>query len=231
MNLHTLTLWTHVGAGTTALVAFWLNAALPKGSALHTRVGRGYLITMIVVMATAASLAWHAFSQGAPVKGLFLTYLVVITATPTWLAWRAIRDRRDFSVFTGACYRALAALSIVSGLFVLAAGLRYSVPLLAGFSLVGIITGAVMLRFVARGAAQPRWWLREHYFAVAGCGVATHIAFINIGASRLVPGGWEGMMQTLGWFVPVLVAVLARVWLDRKYGFARATASRAAKRA
>jgi hypothetical protein len=228
MNFYTLTLWTHIAAGTTALLGFWLNAALPKGSALHSRVGQGYLLTMAVVTGTATLLAWHAFSNGEPVTGLFLAYLVVITVTPAWLAWRAIRDKRDFTAFTGRAYKLLAVLSIASGLVVLAAGLRYSVALLAGFSLVGVVSGAVMLRFAARRTAQPRWWLREHYFAIAGCGVATHIAFLNIGASRLLPSGWSGATQAFGWFVPVLVAVVARIWLDRKYGFARTAAPRAA---
>ena len=94
MKLYELIRWTHVAAGTLALLGFWLNAALRKGSPLHSRVGEGYLLVMAVVMATALPIAWQAFANDEPVRGVFLAYLVVITATPTWLAWRAISSRR-----------------------------------------------------------------------------------------------------------------------------------------
>lgn len=227
MKTYELIRWTHVAAGTLALLGFWLNAALRKGSPLHTRVGQGYLLVMIVVMTTALPIAWRAFATGEPVRGAFLAYLVVITATPTWLAWRAIRDRGDYATYTGITYRVFAVGSIVSGLAVLLAGLYYRVPLLAGFSLVGIVTGGLMLRRIRRGATPARWWLREHYIAIGGCGVATHIAFLNIGLSRILPPDWAGMAQAFGWFGPLAISVWARAWLDRKYRFASAvTASR-----
>jgi hypothetical protein len=219
MKLYELIRWTHVAAGTLALLGFWLNAALRKGSPLHSRVGEGYLLVMAVVMATALPIAWQAFANDEPVRGVFLAYLVVITATPTWLAWRAIRDKRDFSAYIGVPYRGFAVASLLSGLAVLASGLYYRVPLLAGFSLVGIVTGGLMLRFARRGTAQPRWWLREHYIAIGGCGVATHIAFMNIGLSRMLPEGWSGATQAFGWFGPLVISVIARAWLDRKYKF------------
>jgi hypothetical protein len=223
MKLYELIRWTHVAAGALALLGFWLNAALRKGSPLHRQVGQGYLLVMVTVMATALPIAARAFGNGEPVRGLFLAYLVVITATPTWLAWRAIRDQRDFAAYTGAVYRSFAFGSIASGLVVLGAGLYYRVPLLAGFSLVGIATGGLMLAR-ARRARPRRWWLREHYLAIAGCGVATHIAFLNIGLSRMLPEAWGGMVQALGWFGPLVISLVARAWLDRKYGFVRAPA-------
>ena len=141
----------------------------------------------------------------------------------TWVAWRAIRDQRDFAAFTGLGYRLLALGSIASGLAVLGAGLYYRVPLLAGFSLVGIAIGGRMLHFARRTVMHPRWWLREHYIAIGGCGVATHIAFLNIGLTRLLPEAWSGPAQMFGWFGPLVVSVLARVWFDRKYQFVPAT--------
>jgi hypothetical protein len=225
MKAYELIRWTHIAAGSLALVGFWLNAALRKGSPQHRSVGRVYLLAMLVVMLTALPIAWQALAGGEPLRATFLAYLVVITATPTWLAWRAIRDQRDVTAYTGAVYRLFAVGSIASGLAVLGAGLHYRVALLAGFSLVGIVTGGLMLRFAARGGAQPRWWLREHYVAIGGCGVATHIAFLNIGMSRLMPDGWSGPVQAFGWFAPLVAAVVARAWLDRKYDFVRATAA------
>lgn len=224
MKSYELIRWTHVAAGTFALLGFWLNASLRKGSPLHRRVGQGYLLVMALVMATALPIAWQAFANDEPVRGTFLAYLVVITATPTWLAWRAIRDKHAFAAYTGRLYHVFAVGSIASGLAVLGAGFYYRVALLAGFSLVGIVTGGLMLRFARSAVTRPRWWLREHYLAIGGCGVATHIAFLNIGLSRMLPESWSGTTQTLGWFGPLVISIIARAWLDRKYKFAPAAA-------
>lgn len=40
MKMYELVTWTHIAAGTLALLGFWLNAVLRKGSLLHSRVGQ-----------------------------------------------------------------------------------------------------------------------------------------------------------------------------------------------
>ena len=221
MRFYELIRWTHVAAGAAALLGFWLTAALRKGSGLHRRTGQFYLLAMVVVMATAVPIAVRAFLSGQPVRGTFLAYLVVVTLAPNWLAWRAIRDQRDIAAFSGTTYRALAALSVASGAAVLAAGLYYGVALLIGFSLVGLVSGAAMLRFAAQRPDGPRWWLAQHYGAVIGGGTAAHIAFLNLGVARLLPPGWGSKAQAVGFFAPVLIALLVRLWLDRRYGMPR----------
>ena len=53
---------------------------------------------------------------------------------------------------------------------------------------------------------------------ILGCGIATHIAFLNIGVQKLLPPQWASVTQYFGWFAPLVVAVLAKAWLDRRYG-------------
>lgn len=163
-------------------------------------------------------LALGAFERGMPVKGAFLLYLVVITGTPAWLAWRAIRDKADIKRYTSGVYRGLATLSILAGAVVLMLGLKYQVFLLSGFSAVGIVTGSVMLRFAAKRPAARNWWMFEHYAAIIATGVATHVAFINLGLSHLVPREWAQQLVQLSFFAPLAIAIAARMWLDRKYG-------------
>ena len=142
----------------------------------------------------------------------------MITATACWQAWRAIRDRRDFGRYTGRIYRVLAWVNMICGAAVLALGLRYQVLLLAVFSLVGLLGGFFMLRVARGGATDARWWMREHYGAVIGCGVATHIAFLNLGLQRLVPGDYGTLVQNAAFIGPLALAFVARAWLNRKYG-------------
>lgn len=210
----------HATVGVVALVAFWSAAALRKGSVLHRRAGQAYLLAMLAIIVTAIPMVGFQYQQGRTVTAAFLGYLVVIVATGVWGAWRAIRDKHDVERYTGAVYQALAWLCLASGIAVLALGLRVGAPLLIGFSAVGLFAGQDMLRkrrHRARLAAQPRWWLAEHYGAMLGNGVATHIAFLSIGLPRLLPGIDGTALHYLGWFAPLVVAVAAKVLLDRRW--------------
>lgn len=210
----------HGAIGIVALLAFWMAAFLRKGSPLHRRVGQGYLVAMVGIIVTALPLAGYKLQVGQPVVAAFLAYLAVITVTSMWSGWRAIRDKDDVTRYTGGIYAGLAWLCLVSGLGVLALGVKVGSPLLAGFSAVGIFVGQDMVRTRRnrnRLAAQPRWWLTEHYSAMLGNGVATHIAFLGIGLPKLLPAVEGATLQYVAWFGPLAVAFVAKTIIDRRW--------------
>jgi hypothetical protein len=217
MNYYKLFVWLHLSAGTVALLAFWLTAALRKGSRAHILVGRLFLIAMSGVVVTAVPLAGFAFSRGMTVLAVFLLYLLVITATPCWAAWRAIRDQKNFAHYSGPLYRAIAWINIVAGAIVLALGLSFNQVIFIGISSVGLITGPLMLRFARKPPQDRRWWLVEHFTGVIGAGVATHIAFLSIGAARLLPPHMVEYSQMFAWFGPLTIAFVARFWIGYRY--------------
>ena len=217
MTTYQLTVNVHVLAGAIALLSFWMAALTRKGSVRHRYGGRVYLLAMLAVVVTALPLAVAAFLQDKPVTGTFLAYLIVITATPAWTAYRAIRDKNSIARFAGPVFRFLAWGNIASGLVVLALGIHYRATLLAGMALIGLISGPFMLRFARRETHEVRWWLTQHFGGMIGAGVATHIAFFGLGLGRLLPSAISGATQQLAFFVPVLVAVAARIYLSRKY--------------
>ena len=93
-------------------------------------------------------------------------------------------------------------------------------PLLMGFSSVGLFTGALMLRRRLqreRLGAKPRWWMVEHYTAMLGNGIATHIAFLGIGLPRLLPSVDGTVLHYLSWFGPLAMAIVAKLVLDRRW--------------
>jgi hypothetical protein len=224
MTTYELVRNVHILAGVIALATFWTAASLRKGSPAHLNVGRAFMIAMTVISVTGVPLALFAFARGAPVLGTVLLYIVLITVTPTWLAWRAVRDKRDFTRFTGPTYRALAWFNIASGLVVLGFGLWYQITLLMLISPVGLVAGFFMLRFARQEPTEKRWWLVRHYGAIVGAGIATHVAFLNIGFARMLPPELGSTAQKLSWIVPFVIALLARLYLDRKYGPKRAAA-------
>lgn len=220
MTAYQILVASHGTVGVLALLTFWSAAFLRKGSPLHRRVGQGYLLAMVGIVITALPMAAAKYAAGQPVIATFLAYLVVITATGVWGAWRAIRDKHDVARYTGPVYLGFAWLSLLSGVAVFALGLRVGSPLLMGFSVIGLFTGQDMLRkrrHRERLAAQPRWWLVEHYSAMLGNGIATHVAFLAIGLPKLLPAVDGTALHYFAWFGPLVVALIAKVIVDRKW--------------
>ena len=52
---------------------------------------------------------------------------------------------------------------------------------------------------------------------MVGNGIATHIAFLGIGLPRLLPGVDGTALHYLAWFGPLVVAVIAKLMLDRRW--------------
>lgn len=226
----------HGLSGLVALVTFWIAAFAKKGSPLHLRAGKTYMIAMLGIVVTAAPMAAIIATIGKPGVATFLGYLVVITATGMWLGWRAIRRKRDQGAFRDTAYLVVALANLAASAIVFVVGMHMSQVLLMGFSAIGTLTGVQMLMRRLRPMDTARWWLKEHYSAMIGCGVATHIAFLAIGLDRLIravgidPPGWYHL---IAWFLPLSLSFVVAAWLNRKYmpkpgaGAGAAVASRA----
>lgn len=210
----------HGLSGLVALVTYWIAAAAKKGSPLHLRVGKTYMLAMLGIVITAIPMSAIIALRGATVTAVFLAYLVVITATGMWAGRRAVRSKRDQRAFRDGTYLWVAVANLIASAVVFAVGLQMSQTLLMGFSTVGMLTGAQMLWRRRRPIEAQRWWMKEHFSAMVGCGVATHVAFLAIGLERMVrivgiqPPGWYGL---IAWFLPLALAFVAVAWLNRKY--------------
>jgi hypothetical protein len=209
---------THLSFGTVALGSFWINASLPKGTRLHRQIGAVYFLAILGVIVSALPLTAHAFLVGQTVTGMFLSYLVVLTGTTIWTAWRAIRDRAAVALFIRHQFKPLAWLNLGAATIVLALGVAKHAPLLAGFSMVGLLGAGRILRFIAKPPTDKSWWLQRHYIGIVGSGVATHIAFLNFGLRGLIPLGRSPVAFYLAWFGPTLIAIGIIRWLNRRYG-------------
>jgi hypothetical protein len=218
MDAYHFNLYTHAGLGTIALLSFWVAALAKKGSAPHKLAGKAYALVMAGLLLPAIPLSWRAFMHFSTVFGLFLFYLLLITASVLWRAWSAVRRKRDFASYANANFRRLAWANIAGGAAILGVGAAMAQPVLLGFSVVGILAGRGMLRLAQEGPAHARWWMAEHIDAILGCGVATHIAFLLIGLPRLLPEAWNGpTLQTASWLAPLVVSAIARRVLAKKY--------------
>lgn len=178
------------------------------------------MIAMLGIIVTAMPMAIIIGLRGKPGIATFLAYLVVITATGLWMGWRAVRRKRDQAAFRDGAYLWVAGLNLAASALVFAVGMKMSQVLLMGFSMVGMLTGVQMLVRRARPMTAMRWWMKEHYSAMVGCGVATHIAFLAIGFDRIIrmvgidPPGWYHL---IAWFLPLSLSFVVMAWLNRKY--------------
>jgi hypothetical protein len=217
----------HIAAGSVALLTFWTAAVARKGSPLHKGVGKAYLIAMLGILASALPMAMVFISRGRIGIGVFFAYLVVITGTSVWLAWRSIRMKRDVRGYHDRRYLLVGWANVIAGLAVFAIGLDRGSALLMGFCWVGVFIGIGMIRQARNLPTAPNWWLREHYGAMLGNGVATHVAFLGVGLNGFLASFGIAWLQLLPWFGPLAVALVAGVYLDRRYGSRKAMGARA----
>jgi len=217
MNLMTLALPIHVAAGTVALAAFWFAALAPKGSRPHVLAGRTYLVAMLAIIISGIPLVARFAAEGAMVFAAFFGYLLLLVSFTCWTAWRAVRDRKRPERYTGSAYWLLLGLVACSGAAVVVLGLGRGSAILAAFGAIGPLLSVGGMRIRRRIRNDRLWWLKEHFGAMIGNGVATHVAFMSIGLRSLVPGADPALLNYLAWFGPLSVALVAGWWLNRRY--------------
>lgn len=230
---YALILALHILAGVVALACFWSAALLRKGSPRHRAVGKGFLAAMLVIVITSLPMAVEfALYRKQMLSALFLVYLMALTGNALWLSWRAVTDKRDWRVLVARPGWALSLWpTLLLAVAVLVVGWKVAEPLLSTFSAIGLWVGIRMLRFARRGPKHANWALRQHYQSMLGAGIATHVAFLGIGMrpvwrwlqSHAVVPPW--VIELFPWLAPVLVAVIAGIWLNRRYGGAKAAAA------
>jgi uncharacterized membrane protein len=220
MEHYDLVKFAHVGIGALALLTFWTSGLTRKGSRVHTVSGKIYLLAMTGILLSAAGMLGGFAERHHPVAAAFLGYLLVITGTSVWCSWRAVRDKRDWTAYTGPVYMALMVLNGLSGLAIAYIGLFVTTQMqliITAFSVIGIANAISMWRFAKASPADSRWWLKQHFGAMIGNGVATHIAFLSIGLPKLLPMLSGPVLQNLAWLGPLTLSIIAGVYLNRKY--------------
>lgn len=210
-------LFAHVAGGALALVTFWVPAFTRKGSPVHRRAGRIYVRGMRVVLVTSLPLSLVSFVRGHWLAGTFLLYLFVITGTALYTGLRALKSKAGPQAYITPTYVALAWATLLGGAAVLVIGVLTQTWLLAGFSLIGLTAGPQALAFMRNPPDDARFWWYEHFGGMIGTGIAAHVAFLNFGAQRLIPGFNLGDWGMLSWFTPVVIGVVATNRIEAHY--------------
>lgn len=226
--------YVHAAFGAVALATFWLSGLSRKGSAVHKASGKIYLLVMTGIILSGVPMTISFFNRLHPVAAAFLAYLLIITATSVWCSWRAIRDKRDWAKYTGPVYRILLLLNGISALGIAYLGLfvTHQMGLIyVAFSLIGLNNAVRMWRFAQHAPTHPKWWLNQHFGAMIGNGVATHIAFFSLGLQKLLPSLAGPVMQNVAWIGPLAMSIVAGIYLNRKYMKPKSSSAKQAQHA
>lgn len=207
----------HLIAGGLALVLFWVAVFSRKGSLWHRRVGQAFLACMAVVVLSGIPLTLHLYLKGAETFAIFLGYLVILVSLASINSVRAIRYRQDRSAYLNRTHQVSIVILALAGLAVIVVGLNSPMaPILVPFGALGLFSLIGLVRDLKRVEISRSWWLKEHYGNMIGNGIATHIAFSQIGLVRLLPG--QGyLVNLLGWLLPLTIGLAAIAVLNRRY--------------
>jgi hypothetical protein len=211
----------HIAFGALVLAAFWSAAAARKGSALHRRMGRTFLLSTSALLAVTLVMAAGMASGGQGKRAMFNVYVTLISVTSVWMSWRSIEDRSDVDRYRGLACKLLCGLLGGYGLFVLSIAPRMEHParvaMVAAFALLGLAVSASLLWRIVRGADHPRWWLSEHLTGMALNFAATHASFSILGLGLLVPQVKEPWTRTTILVSWMLGALIIRLWAGRRF--------------
>lgn len=217
----------HLVAGLAALILFWIPALTKKGGPAHRAAGRWYVRAMAVITITGILLALLFLAQGRWQTALFLLFLGVITGTSLWNGWRVLRVKREPGRYAGFGHAAVALLNVLAGGALIAFGVAIEMPLFYAFGPVGLIIGGNMLAFALRGTNDPLYWRVEHLTGMIGSGIASHVAFLAFGGSRLFGWGTSGYGLIL-WLAPVVIGTAAITALNIRHRLHATQAARSA---
>ncbi len=217
--MHGIVLALHTAVGAAALLCFWIAALARKGSGPHRAAGRIYLGAMAAILLTAVPLVLPMFWTGRTVSGVFFLDLLLLVSTSVLVAPRAIRRKQDFEAFRGGIYPVLAGLLLAGGLFTAGIGVWARQPLPGVFGLLSAALSLRMLYLLRLRTPPAGWWLREHFTAMIGNGVATHVAFLGIGLLRVLPPDLGAQVQHLhlAWYGPLAVSLAAAFRLNQRH--------------
>ena len=206
----------HIIVGSAALLLFWMTLLVRKGSAVHRRNGRIYLLLLIPLLASVVPITLRSLVVDGPVRIVQLLYLSVIVSAAGWTAWRAIRDKRDPDAFRGPVFVVLACMLSGMAALLMVSGIATQNLMAFGFSVIGIVYGGAMLGFLRR-RPSPDWWRQWHLNGVALLFAATHASFSGLVIRTLRPA-WDGeVLHGLTQFGVIALAYFFRQWLSWRY--------------
>lgn len=200
--------YAHIAIGLVALGAMVTAFAATKGSRLHIRAGQLFLLSILVVAASATAILTVAF-----IPPLMLATATVLYAGGT--AWLALRPRRAWTVpaelFLAAMQIAALAVFLERAVPAVNAGTLPAVAVVI-LSAVPVLLLVGDLRYWRAGAQRSRLRISRHLARMVWASmVAVRAPLVELAAGGLP------LPQPLLLFGPIVVALLSIGYFSRRF--------------
>lgn len=210
---------SHVLAGFTSLILFWVPVFTRKGGLNHRRIGNYYVYAMWVVVITALLLSVNNLMSGRTVMAAFLGFLSLITARPLWLGIEALSNKKTSSHRYKLLQTILSAAVVLAGLALIAYGVALGGKGIAVFMFIfgGLgVTAIFDLIASVRANNASKHWLEEHIANMCVTGIAAHTAFFAFGAQNVVSQIFSSYWSIVPWVAPTVIGTIGiRVAIGR----------------
>jgi hypothetical protein len=221
MSLFRFALDAHILIGTVVLASFWTAALATKGSALHRRGGKTYVVAMTGLLAATMVMTVGMVFDGDPRRAMFNVYVTLISVVSVWMAWSSIAWRHDIRRYLGWPYRLLCCALAGYGLFVLSLAPRMPEParaaMVTAFGILGLAIAAAMAWRLWKRDDSLRWWLAEHLTAMGINFAATHASFSILAGGSIFPVLKDPWVRTAILVVWMSSALWVRLWAGRRF--------------
>lgn len=201
-------LFLHVLFGFISLVLFWLPVFLAKGGKAHRIVGKLYVYSMWIVVATAASLSVKNVIIGKYFMAAFLGFISLITANPLWYGMAILRPKAQDTNSFRWLRVAFDGVIALAGILLLTYGLvlkgENSAVLMIIFGCLGL-TGIPTLIKNLKQPKEKEDRIRLHMIGLLTSGIAAYTAFFVFGGYTWMEKFLPGMWGVLPWVAPGLV--------------------------
>jgi hypothetical protein len=222
MTIFEFALNAHILAGTVVLASFWTAALAAKGSTVHRRGGRVYVLAMAALLALTLVMTAGMVLDGDPRRAMFNVYVSLISVASVWIAWSSIRWKHDVGRYLGWPYKAICIALFAYGGFVLSLAPRMPEParvaMVFAFAVLGLGIAAAMAWRLWKRADSPRWWLAEHLTGMGINFAATHASFSILAGGSVFPALKEPWVRTGILATWMLSALVVRLWAGRRFG-------------
>jgi len=210
VTVATVTLWVHIAAGTLAMLGGAIAILTEKGGRTHRRAGKGFVVSMAVVAATAIAL----YPLAPTTFRLFLAMVAVFSFYLVFSGYRVLSRKRptDDAHFID---WAAVALVLLAGIGLLLIGGDWALrnqpfaPVMLVFGGIGTLLGLQDVRlFRAAEGERPAWILLHLQRMMAGyIAAVTAVSAVN----------FASLPPYVSWLWPTIVGTPLIFWWSRKY--------------
>lgn len=183
----------HVAFGVVAVLAGLVAIGTEKGGLTHRRAGKGYVVSMAVVVTTAFPLAVAIGSAFLFAIAIFSGYLVLS-------GYRVLSRKRGVPAEVSRLDWLAVGGMVVAGVGMIGWGTFHSLqgsigvsPALAVFGTIGLALAGQQVRRFRSGTDEPRAWLTSHITFMGAAYIATVTAAATVNLVMLPPlARWLG---------------------------------------